>query len=84
MASEEQIQQYNEQGYFIADDAVAPGMLPTLTEATRRAADKVRAGEVVDNTDQIGTGGEGKNPNCHFRGHGTRIQRADLCGISGF
>ena len=31
MASEEQIQQYNDQGYFIADDAVAPDMLPTLT-----------------------------------------------------
>ena len=62
MASKEQIQQYNEQGYFIADDAVASEMLPTLTEATRRAADKVRSGEVVDNTDQIGTGGEGKKP----------------------
>ena len=62
MASEAQIQQYNDQGYFIADDAVAPEMLPTLTEATRRAADKVRSGEVVDNTDQIDAGGEGKNP----------------------
>ena len=62
MASEAQIQQYNDQGYFIADDAVAPEMLPTLTEATRRAGDKVRSGEVVDDTDQIGTRGEGKNP----------------------
>ena len=62
MASKEQIQQYNDQGYFIADNAVAPEMLPTLTDATRRVADKVRSGEVVDNTDQIGTAGEGKNP----------------------
>ena len=62
MASKEQIQQYNDQGYFIADDAVVPDMLPTLTEATRRVADKVRSGEVVDNTDQVDTGGEGKNP----------------------
>ena len=62
MASKEQIQQYNDQGYFIADNAVAPEMLPTLTDATRRVADKVRSGEVIDNTDQIGTAGEGKNP----------------------
>ena len=60
MASKEQIQQYNDQGYFIADDAVAPEMLPTLTDATRRVADKVHSGAVVDNTDQIGTAGEGK------------------------
>ena len=62
MASKEQIEQYKDQGYFIADDAVAPEMLPILTEATRRVADKVRSGEVVDNTDQIGTSGDGKNP----------------------
>ena len=62
MASAAQIQQYNDQGYFIADDAVAPEMLPTLTEATRRVADKVRSGEVVDNTDRIGTDGENRNP----------------------
>ena len=62
MASKEQIEQYKDQGYFIADDAVVPEMLPTLIEATRRVADKVRSGEVVDNTDQIGTGGEGKHP----------------------
>ena len=62
MASKEQIQQYEDQGYFIADDAIVPEMLPALTEATRRAADKVRSGEVVDNFDQICTDGEGKNP----------------------
>lgn len=62
MASEAQIQQYNDQGYFIADDAVASDMLPMLTEATRRVGDKVRSGEVIDNTNQIGTDGEGKNP----------------------
>ena len=60
MASKEQIEQYKDQGYFIADDAVVPDMLPILTEATRRVADKVRSGEVIDNTDQIGTAGEGK------------------------
>ena len=62
LASEVQIQQYKEQGYFIADDAIVPDMLPLLTKATQRVADKVRSGEVVDNTDQIGTDGEGKNP----------------------
>ncbi len=62
MASKEQIQQYNVQGYFIANDAVSPDMLPLLTEATRRARDKVHSGAIVDNTDRIGTGGEGKNP----------------------
>ena len=62
MASKEQIEQYHHQGYFIADDAVELEMLPVLTEATRRAAEKVRSGEVVDDTDQIGTGGERKNP----------------------
>ena len=61
MASEAQIQQYKEQGYFIADDAVVPDMLPPLTKATQRVADKVRSGAVLDNTDQIGTDGEGKN-----------------------
>ena len=62
MASKAQIQQYKDQGYFIADDAVVPDMLPTLTEATRRVADKVCSGEVVDNTNQIGTDGKGKKP----------------------
>ena len=62
MASKAQIVQYEDQGYFITDDAVAPEMLPTLTEATRRVANKVRSGEVVDNTDQIGTDGDGKKP----------------------
>ena len=62
MASKAQIRQYKDQGYFIADDTVTPDMLQALTEATRRAADKVHSGEVVDNTDQIGTGGEGKKP----------------------
>ena len=28
MASKEQVEQYNDQGYFIADDAVVPDMLP--------------------------------------------------------
>ena len=45
MASKTQIAQYKDQGYFIADDAVVPEMLPALTAATRRAADKVRSGE---------------------------------------
>ena len=39
MASEAQIRQYNDQGYFIADDAVAPEMLPTSDRSyTRRVA----------------------------------------------
>lgn len=62
MASKEQIGQYNDQGYFITDDAVDAEMLLPLTDATRRVADKVRSGEVVDNTDRIATGGAGKTP----------------------
>lgn len=59
MAFEQQIAQYYEQGYFIADDAVEPEMLAALEPAARRAAAKVRSGEVVVDMERIGTGGPG-------------------------
>ena len=62
MASKRQIEQYYDKGYFIADDAVEPDTLEALTAALRRAADKVRSGEVVADADQISTGGDGKEP----------------------
>lgn len=46
MLTNTQIEEYETQGYFVADDAVEPGMLPSLLAATRRAKARVRAGEV--------------------------------------
>jgi len=62
MASQEQIDQYHDQGYFIADDAVEPDMLEELTAAAQRAAAKVRSGEVVDDENGIRIGGKGAEP----------------------
>ena len=62
MATQDQIEQYHDQGYFIADDAVEPEMLEALTKAARGDADKVRSGEVVDDSDKIRVKGEGKEP----------------------
>jgi ectoine hydroxylase-related dioxygenase (phytanoyl-CoA dioxygenase family) len=59
MTTKEQIEQYRNQGYFIADDAVEPDMLESLVEAARRARDKVRSGQVVADPDKISTGGPG-------------------------
>ena len=39
--NKEQFEQYQEDGYFIADDAVQPAMLEPLTVALRRAANMV-------------------------------------------
>lgn len=46
MPTQEQVRQYEEDGYFIADDAVDPAVLPELTAAARRAKEKVRSGKV--------------------------------------
>ena len=62
MASQEQVDQYHDQGYFIADDAVSPDMLEQLSAAAHRAVAKVRAGEVVDDGEGIRTGGGGTEP----------------------
>ena len=59
MAYEEQVAQYYEDGYFIADDAFDPGMLAPLEAAARRAVAKVQSGEVVAKTEGISTGGPG-------------------------
>ena len=59
MAYDEQVAQYYEDGYFIADDAFDPSMLAPLEAAARRAAAKVQSGEVVAKTDGISTGGLG-------------------------
>jgi hypothetical protein len=59
MATKEQLEQYYDLGYFIADDAVDSQMLAALEPASLRAVDKVRSGEVVAGQDSIGTGGPG-------------------------
>ncbi|HIG48963.1 MAG TPA: hypothetical protein EYQ20_21935, partial [candidate division Zixibacteria bacterium] len=46
MPTPEQVQQYDELGYFIAEDTVDPAVLPELLAATRRAKKKVRSGRV--------------------------------------
>ena len=58
MPTKEQIDQYWEQGYFVADDAVEPRMLDELEAATRRVRDKTRADEV----DLRSNRGEGREP----------------------
>ena len=62
MATPLQVEQYREQGYFIADDAVAPDMLAALETGARRAVEKVRSGAVVATAEQISTGGPGVEP----------------------
>ena len=54
MAYEEQVAQYYEDGYFIADDAFDPSMLAPLEAAARRAAAKVqvRRGSSKDGRNQ--------------------------------
>ena len=46
MPSQELMDQYWDQGYFIADDAVEPDMLDELEAAARRGRDKTRSDEV--------------------------------------
>ena len=59
MAYEEQVAQYYEDGYFIANDAFDPGMLAPLEAAAGRVVAKVQSGEVVAKTEGIHTGGAG-------------------------
>ena len=46
MLTQQQKTQYEEDGYFLADDAVERGMVPQLLAAARRAKHKVCSGEV--------------------------------------
>ena len=62
MLSLQQVDQYREEGYLITEDAVQPKMLEELVAAARRAADRVRSGEVVDDEDGVRTGGPGEEP----------------------
>ena len=62
MASQEQVEQYRDQGYFIAADAVAPELLEQLEAAARRVVARVRSGDVVDDEAGVGTGGPGAEP----------------------
>ena len=62
MASQEQVDQYRDQGYFVVDDAVEGDMLDELAAAATRVVAKVRSGEVVDDEEGMGSGGEGKDP----------------------
>lgn len=61
MAYEEQVKQYYEDGYCIADDAVDSEMLGPLEAAARRTVAKVQSGEVVANMEEISAGGPGDN-----------------------
>ena len=62
MTGRERADQYREQGYFIADDAVEPKMLQELAAAALRVVDRIRAGEVVDDENGVGTNGPGAEP----------------------
>ena len=42
----QQAEQFETDGYFIADDAVEPGMFDKLAAAARRVKHKVRSGQV--------------------------------------
>ena len=46
MVTEAQREQYQTEGYFIADDAAESDMLEPLLKATKQAKVKVRNGEV--------------------------------------
>ena len=60
MISPEQEKGYYDQGYFVADDAVDTKMLDRLVEASERAKDKVRSGDVVLGT-RIARDGDGSD-----------------------
>ncbi len=62
MASQEQVEQYHQEGYFITGDVVEPRMLEELAAAARRVVARVRSGEVVDDGDGIRPGGPGEEP----------------------
>jgi len=46
MPTQAQKEEYHEEGFFVTDDAVEPSMLAELTDAARRAKEKVRNGQV--------------------------------------
>ena len=46
MLTEQHLQDYEQLGYFIVDDALEPGMIEELRAAARRIETKVRAGAV--------------------------------------
>ena len=46
MPTRQQAEQFERDGYFIADDAVEPGMFDDLAAAARRVKQKVRSGQV--------------------------------------
>ena len=67
MATEQQLEQYRTEGYFIADDGVAPEMLEELREALGRCERKVRAGAVVDDSERIRLDGDPVEALSHIR-----------------
>lgn len=62
MEREDLVERYQDEGYFIVDDAVDSAMLDELGRAMRRVANKVRSGAVVEHDDRIETGGGGVEP----------------------
>ena len=67
MATEQQLEQYRTEGYFIAADAVAPEMVEELREALGRCERKVRAGAVVDDSEGIRLDGDPVEALSHIR-----------------
>ena len=57
MVTDAQMAQYHDEGYFIADDLVAPDMFAELREAAERVVERVRSGEVDVHTGRT-KGGE--------------------------
>jgi len=64
MASDAQVAQYRDRGYFVVDDAVDRALLDDLAAAAQRVVAKVRSGAVVDDPAGVGTDGPGVEP--HF------------------
>ena len=60
--TQDHARKYQEDGYFIVDDAVDAEALDELGRALRRVADKVRSGAVIEHQDRIETDGEGQEP----------------------
>ena len=56
MLTEDHLNQYDELGYFIVDDAQEAGMTEEMCAAARRVKDKARSGEVDLYTDYHGDG----------------------------
>ena len=62
MATQKQINQYRDLGYFIVNDFVEKELLEELADGAQRVITKARSGDVVDDENCIGNGGKGEEP----------------------